>query len=204
MSVVSRCADELIPFLDALLEGDRERATRHGDRIFELEHDADRLKNELRSHLPRHLFMPVDRRDLLHLLGAQDSIADRAQDVAALLLLRPVVVPPFLSDALPELVARSVDAVHKAAEAIGEIDDLLESGFRGAEIDRCHEIIGEISGIESETDDLGLRMLGLLFDHEQDMSALRLVFWQRVIQRIGQAADHAENVGDRLRLLIAR
>lgn len=204
MSVVSRCADELIPFLDALLEGDRERATRHGDRIFELEHDADRLKNELRSHLPRHLFMPVDRRDLLHLLGAQDSIADRAQDVAALLLLRPVVVPPFLSDALPELVARSVDAVHKAAEAIGEIDDLLESGFRGAEIERCHEIIGEISGIESETDDLGLRMLGLLFDHEQDMSALRLVFWQRVIQRIGQAADHAENVGDRLRLLIAR
>lgn len=204
MSVVSRCADELIPFVDALLEGDHERATRHGDRIFELEHDADRLKNELRSHLPRHLFMPVDRRDLLHLLGAQDSIADRAQDVAALLLLRPVVVPPFLSDALPELVARSVDAVHKAAEAIGEIDDLLESGFRGAEIDRCHEIIGEISGIESETDDLGLRMLGPLFDHEQDMSALRLVFWQRVIQRIGQAADHAENVGDRLRLLIAR
>lgn len=204
MRIVAACSAELEPLFRALVAGDHDEVQRRKERIFELEHEADEIKNELRSHLPRHLFMPVDRRDLLHLLGAQDSIADRAQDIAAVLVLRRMAIPEFLHASVPALVERVNEAVTKAAEVINGLDELLESGFRGAEIDRCEVMIRDLSRIESDTDTLGLAILGQLFDHESEMSPLRAMYWQRVVQLIGRIADHAENVGDRLRLLIAR
>jgi len=63
------------------------------DRIFEREAEADRIKNELRLHLPKSLFMPVDRRDLLEVLHLQDTIANTAQDIAGLLVERQMSIP---------------------------------------------------------------------------------------------------------------
>lgn len=204
MRVVDECATELIALFEALLGGDRDGVIARKDRIFALENEADEIKQELRSHLPRSLFMPVDRRDLLELLHRQDSIADTAQDVAALVVLRGMQVPAFLREPLLPYVRRVVDAVHKCREVIRELDELLEAGFRGAETRRCEEMIRELSVIETETDDQGLRLVGLLFGHEEELSPLRVVYWQRLIEMVGHVADHAENAGDRLRLLIAR
>lgn len=204
MKVVEECAEALIALFEALLAGDRDEVVAQKDRIFSLENRADEIKHELRSQLPRSLFMPVDRRDLLDLLHRQDSIADTAQDVAALVVLRGMQVPDFLRDPLLPFVRRVVDAVHKCREVIGELDELLEAGFRGAETRRCEEIIRELSVIETETDDQGLQLVGLLFSHEDELSPLRVVYWQRLIEMVGHVADHAENAGDRLRLLIAR
>ena len=43
-----------------------------------------------------------------------------------------------------------------------------------------------------------------LFRHEDSMSPVSVMFWYRLIQWIGDLADFAEKVGDRLLLLIAR
>ena len=94
MNTVEKCAVEVIPLFEALMEGDRDRLVAHRNTIFELEQEADDIKNKLRSHLPKSLFMPVDRRDFLDMLHAQDSIADTAQDIAGHLVLRPTIVPP--------------------------------------------------------------------------------------------------------------
>lgn len=204
MDVVRECADEMPALFEALLAGDREAVLARKERIFELEHQADEIKHQLRSHLPRSLFLPVDRRDLLDLLSNQDSIADTVQDVAALIVLRGMEVPEFLRDPLPPFVHRVVDAVHKCHEVIRELSELLESGFRGAEGERCEEIIRELSVIETDTDDEGFRLVGLLFSHEEELKPLRVVYWQRLIHMVGNVADHAENAGDRLRLLMAR
>ena len=66
------------------------------ERIFEKEAEADRIKNDLRGALPKSLFMPVDRRDLLEVLQMQDSIADTAQDIAGLLIERRMEIPDFM------------------------------------------------------------------------------------------------------------
>ena len=73
----------------ALRRGHGARATStameaHRDAIVRLEHEADEIKHEIRSHLPRRFFMAVERRDMLEILDAQDSIADVAQDIAEL------------------------------------------------------------------------------------------------------------------------
>jgi uncharacterized protein Yka (UPF0111/DUF47 family) len=55
---------------------------------------------------------------------------------------------------------------------------------------------------ESETDAAAERCLRTLFAIEDELGVSTL-FWYRIIQWIAQTADHAERVGNRLRLLIA-
>ena len=43
-----------------------------------------------------------------------------------------------------------------------------------------------------------------LFAQEDDMNPVSVIMWYRLIQWIGDLADYAEKVGDRLRLLTAR
>jgi len=69
MIVVLECAREVQPLIEALARGDEARVMEAKDRIFEREAEADQIKNELRLHLPKSLFMPVDRRDLLEVAG---------------------------------------------------------------------------------------------------------------------------------------
>jgi len=204
MQTVEACATETIPLFEALLAGDKDSLVTAKERIFELENAADAIKNDIRAHLPKSMFMPVDRRDLLDLLHAQDSIADTAQDVAGLLVMRRFEIPGFMRDRLLPYVQRNLDAVHQCDRIINELDELLEMGFRGRAVDMVESMVEELGDIESETDDQGMALTTDLFAHEDDLKPLSVVFWFQLIELIGDIADYAEDVGDRLRLLIAR
>ena len=110
ISVVTRCAAEVPSLFDALCKGDQAEVAATKDRIFALEEEADEIKNELRAHLPKSLLLPVDRRDLLEVLDMQDSIADTAQDIAGLLVERPMEVPENLKEPLVALAVFRIGA----------------------------------------------------------------------------------------------
>ena len=100
MRVVLECASEVKPLIEALARSDEAEVIRIKDRIFEREAKADKIKNKLRLHLPKSLFMPVERRDLLEILHLQDTIANRAQDIAELLIERKMRIPDFMEKPL--------------------------------------------------------------------------------------------------------
>ena len=204
MRVVLECAREVQPLIEALSAGDQERVVELKDRIFEREAEADRIKHELRAHLPKSLFMPVDRRDLLEVLLLQDTIANVAQDIAGLLIERKMTIPEFLRDPLIVLTARCVDTVEHAASVIEELDELLAIGFRGREADVVDKMLTELNAIEDETDELGIALARALFDHEDELKPVSVMMWYQIIEWIGDLADYAEKVGDHLRLLIAK
>ena len=204
MKVVEECVAEAVPLFAALLRGDAAQARVHKDRIFELEHRADDIKNQVRAHLPKSLFMPIDRRDLLDLLDAQDSIADTAQDVAGLVCMRELEIPDSFRELLAPYVERNLDAVRQCKEVIDLLDQLLETGFRGRQVDQVEDKIRKLGEIESETDDQGMELVRLLYENEEGMSTGTFILWYELFQKLGDVADYAEDVGDRLRLLIAR
>ncbi|WP_295544406.1 TIGR00153 family protein [uncultured Thiohalocapsa sp.] len=204
MAVVNDCV-ALVPVLfDALIAGDTKTMAETQAAIFKKEHEADQIKHEVRLHLPRSLFLPVDRRDLLEVLEVQDAIADTAQDIAGLLQQREMTVLEVMRDDLEALVRRCVDACAQSNAIIGELDELIETGFRGPEAERVEEMVKQLNAIETETDDIGMALTRKLFAHEQVMSPVSVMFWYRLIQWIGDIADNAEKVGDRMLLLIAR
>jgi len=204
MGVVHECVALVPTLFDALIAGDQQALADTQQAIFAKEHEADQIKNEVRLHLPRSLFLPVDRRDLLEVLEVQDAIADTAQDIAGLLLQREMTVPAAMQADLTALVRRCVDAVAQSQAIIGELDELVETGFRGPEAARVEEMVRELNDIETETDDLAISLTRNLFKDEDSMSPISVMFWYRLIQWIGDLADDAEKVGDRLLLLIAR
>ena len=204
MRIVLECAREIPPLFDALAAGDQESVVSAKNRIFEKEAEADRIKNDMRGALPRSLFMPVDRRDLLEVLQMQDSIADTAQDIAGMLVERHMVMPDFMQEPMLALARRSIDACEQSAKIIEELDELLAMGFRGREANRVEEMVEQLNLIEDDTDELGIELARHLFEHEDEIKPVSVMMWYQLIEWVGDLADYAEKVGDRLRLLIAR
>jgi uncharacterized protein len=204
MRLVVSCADEVPGLFEALHASDTNRLEEIRDRIFKLENDADAVKNELRSHLPKSMFMPVDRRDLLVILDLQDSIADTAQDIAGMLMVRQLTLPDAMRRPLMGLVRRCIDACHQLAAIMEELDELVETGFRGRESDKVMEMIAELNRIESDTDIRAIETMRVLFAHEEEIGAVSTIMWDRVIHWIGDLANFAERAGNRHRLLLAR
>ncbi len=204
MRIVMSCVSEVPALFQALADGDQAKVEAQKNLIFEKENDADILKNELRGRLPKSILMPVDRRDLLDVLGMQDSIADTAQDIAGLLVERRMDIPEGMAEPLLAMVNRCVDTCQQAGKIIEELDELVEMGFRGREANQVEDMVAELNRIEDETDEMGMALSRTLFAQEDNMKPVSVMFWYQLLQWIGDLADYAEKVGDRLRLLIAR
>ena len=204
MRLVVRCANEVPALFEAVHAKDSDKVAEVHDRIFTLENEADEIKNQLRAHLPKSMFMPVDRRDLLEILDLQDSIADAAQDIAGMMVVRELTLPDPMRRPLMGLTRRCVDACNQLAKIMEELDELVETGFRGPESDKVMEMITELSRIESDTDVRAIELMRALFLHEEQIGAVSTIMWDRVIHWIGDLANYAERAGNRHRLLIAR
>lgn len=204
MRVVVQCADQVPELFAALCASDKQKIRKVRDKIFSLENKADKIKNELRSHLPKTLFMPVDRRDILEILDLQDSIADTAQDIAGALIVRPPKVLDSIPSPLMSLTDRCLEACHQMARIMEQLDELVETGFRGSEADVVLEMIDELNRIETDTDHKAIDLLAELFNHESEIDPVSLMIWHRLIRWVGDLANYSEKVGNRLRLLIAR
>ncbi len=204
MSRVQSCVELLVPFFEAVLDGDWARATDTQQQIARLEGEADELKRNLRLHLPKSLFMPVSRRDLLEVLTMQDKIANRAKDIAGLITGRHMEFPEPIGGLMLNFVKRSVDASKQAQTAINELDELVETGFRGNEVAIVESMIKRLDEIESDTDRLQVEIRAELFKRESAMPPVNVMFLYKVIDGIGDLADRAQRVGSRLELMLAR
>ncbi len=202
IGVASRCAALVPDLFEALSAGDRDRVVSIKDQIDDLEQQADDIKNELRAHLPKSLLLPVDRRDLLEVLDMQDSIADTAQDIAGLLVARPMAVPPGMSELLLALTRRSVETCAQASQIVQEFDELVEAGFSGSGAETVSRMVDALERSETETIDMVSELVVLLFAHEDEMKPVSVFFWYQLIGWIGDLADGAEKVGYRVRLFL--
>lgn len=203
MATVERCVEQLLPFFEAAIADDQASVSDIQESIARAEDEADDQKHELRMHLPRSLFLPVERRDLLEVLTMQDNIANRAKDIAGLMRGRQMEIPEALQGLFLEYVRRSVEACAQAKLAVDELDALVEAGFRGPEVGRVQNMIAEVDRIEKQTDDIQIRLRAGLRDIERDMHPLDAMFLYRVIDWVGDLGDRAQRVGSRLQLMLA-
>lgn len=203
VEIAYRCTKELNNFFAAVVKNDWVSASTVRENIAALEHEADDLKKEIRLHLPKSLFMPVPREDLLELLLVQDKMANRAKDVSGLVLGRKMEIPDVIADDFLEFVRRNVDAAKQARKSVRELDELFTSGFRGAEVTLVEGMIEELDQIETDTDDRQADLRAALFQIENNLEPVNVMFLYRVIELTGEIADMAERVGRRLELLLS-
>ncbi|ROR98834.1 hypothetical protein EDC56_3069 [Sinobacterium caligoides] len=198
------CAAQLEHFIAAVLVSDWEQAAKQQNQISILENEADDMKRSIRLHLPKNLFLPVPRSDLLELVTMQDKIANNAKDIAGLMLGREMEIPQAIKAAMESYVKKAIATSAQAVKAIDELDKLLDTGFSGRELETVEALISELDRLETETDELEVAIRASLFKVENDLPPIGVMFLYKIIELIGDLADSSQRVGARLQILIAR
>lgn len=201
---VHEATAELINFFQAAIDGDWERAEAVQQAISEAENEADSLKKEFRLHLPRSLFLPVPRADLLDMIRVQDRVANKAKDIAGLMLGRRMSPPESLREPIMEYLQTTVNASAQARSAIQELDNLVETGFGGRETELVEELVEELDRLERLTDEQQIVIRRHLYELENELPPVDVMFLYKIIDWIGDLADRAQKVGGYLHLLLAR
>ena len=204
MRVANEAAQHLPELFTAAADNDWERAKKVHKAILAAEKEADKLKGALRRHLPKSLFLPVPRSDLLSLLSIQDNVANTAKDVSMVVLGRKMRFPDKLQEGIVEYTQACADTSQQALKAIQELDELLEVGFTGREVTRVEAMLKELDKLERRTDKLAISLRGNLFKMEADLPPVDVMFYYRALTLLGTVADDAETVGDRLQILMAK
>jgi predicted phosphate transport protein (TIGR00153 family) len=204
MDRVQQCVDFVPRMIDLLIQGEFDELEQMAKQVFKLEHDADIVKGEIRDHLPKSIFLPVDRADLLTYLKEQDAIADAVEDLAVVLTIRAIRVPEPLQEDLRAFAARSVDACRLAGRLVRDIGTILISGFGQSDVEQVLEKVANLGIIEWETDKMQQKLVKKLFQVEPKPDPLNTIFLMKVFEQIDTLADHAENLGDLIRMMVSK
>ena len=100
MDKVRACVEQIKPLFDALENKDYDSVQKISELIVKLEHEADMIKDDIRNHMHQSMFLPVDKKDFMHLLSAQDDIADAVEDLAVLLRIKNLDTPDEIKSLL--------------------------------------------------------------------------------------------------------
>lgn len=199
---ISDCVEAAVVLLEKIRLGDLSNVDEEARAISKLEHKADLVKNDIRNNLPRGLFMAIDRGQLLEILSLQDSIADKAEDIAVLMSIRPVKVLESLSEPLKEYIEGNLRAFHKLIRVMRELDVLIESGFGGAEANKVNAMIEDVAIAEHECDIMQRILMKSVLDHEEELSVGDFFIWQRLLLEISGISNYSEKLANRVRMLL--
>jgi uncharacterized protein Yka (UPF0111/DUF47 family) len=175
---ISDCVAATVTLLDRICAGEEFDVNEEARAISLLEHKADLVKNDIRNNLPRGLFMAIERGQLLEILSLQDSIADKSEDIAVLMSIRPVL------------------------QVMRELDALIESGFGGTEASRVDKMIDEVAHAEHECDIMQRQLMRNVLEHEDELSKGDFFVWQRLLLDIAGISNQSEKLANRVRMLL--
>lgn len=204
MSEVKECLDRIKPLFDALYNNDQVKVKSISKEIMRLEHKADEIKKKIRDGLPSGLFLPVDRRDILNLLSAQDSIADNIEDIAVLLRIRKMTVPDAMKCDLEKFIEKVLDVGYEAVRVIYEIDKLLEVSFGGPEAEKVIGMVDNIGTLEWEADKKQFKLAQKLFSMENNLEPVAVYMWMKIFGALGDVANSAEKLSKMLRMFMSK
>jgi hypothetical protein len=204
MRTVFSCICLIPPLFDALYRKDTPQVRDFAKQISVLESEADRIKNTFRLNLPKSLFLPVDREDLLGLISDQDIIANTAEEIGQILSFRDMEVPDALKALLDELLEGTMEISSDAKALVEQLDELLEVGFGGREMEKVAGMITGLRRSEHSIDTIMHRTRKALFAVESQLDPVSVIFWYKLIGLLGGISDQAENMADRLLLFLSK
>lgn len=202
MDVVSQCVHNLILLFQALEKSDQILVEKIGNEISELEHQADLIKNDIRNHLPKTLFLPINRSSLLEVLSIQDSIADHAEDVAVLLSLKPLHMLDAYKTDFFLFLNKNIEAFEEVHKIMKELHELVEFSFGGIEAERINEMIDRVAFQEHEVDVIQRGLIKKLFQLDEEMGFSAFYQWQKIFECIAAVSNLSEKLAFRIRMML--
>lgn len=204
MGKVRECINLLGDGLIRYYKGDYQGFSELTEKVSSIEHDADIIKGNLRNHIPTSLFMPVDKGKFLWALREQDAILDHAENLVQMLDMRTTKIPDELQTLFIEHAKLVMKAVKAMEDAVESIRDLVETSFIQREREQTKEFIHKVHDYEWQADQKKYDMTKGIYKLEDKLKPMDMYHLLKIADWVDDIADHAENVADWLRSMIAR
>jgi hypothetical protein len=203
MGKVNECVDVLGDGLLRYYKGDYKSFSEVAENVSTLEYEADLIKSNLRNHLPNSLFLPVDKGKFMWALREQDKILDHAENLAKMLDMRHTKIPKELQEVFIEHAKLVVKTVKAMEDAVENIQDLVETGFVKREREQTKEFVHKVHDYEWKADQKKYEMTKGIYKLEKKLDPMDMYHLLKIADWVDDIADHAENVADWLRAMIA-
>lgn len=201
---VHECIEMLWPLMQALMDEDHETISKLHVKMSKKEHEADLLKDQVRSFISQRTFLPVDRSHLISFLSRQEQMADLAEDFAVILTLRKTKVHPSIQDFFFDYLNQIFQVSGIFLTASVEFKNLANTAFGGAEAREILEHIEELGAEEWACDRMSRKLSKMIFALEGEESVLNILFYEKMVKKLGDIANQAEKAGESLRVMISK
>ncbi len=199
MEQVAQCVDKIKQMFDALQQGDHAAIETLAKETSKLEYEADQIKHDIQNHLPKRLFMAIERSRILDILAVQDSIADKAENIGVLLTLKALRMPEWLRDDFNAFFEKNLQAFDNARAIINELDELMETGFGGDEAERVLRMVEQVAQYEHEADKAQHDLLKRVLAHESDLTTGDFFLWTKLFKQVSGLSNLSERLANRVR-----
>lgn len=202
MEKVAGCVELLSQLFAAMKTRDYGVVNSLASEISKMEHEADITKNDIRNHLPRSLFLPIDRTNFLEILRLQDGIADQVEDIAVMTTLKNLEFPERIIHDFDAFLEKNIDTFKSTYRIIQELDDLLESSFGGIEAEKVNALVDTVAYKEHEADIIQRELVKSIILIEDELSYSSFYLWMHIFEKIGAISDICEKLAYRMRMTL--
>lgn len=185
------------------LDEDYDNFKKFAEKVYKSEDQADRIKANIRNHLPKFIFIPIDKGDFLVLLKEADGILDTAEDVAVLMEMKHTTIPENMKVNFKEVMKKAINIVYTLGKALDLFHFMLESSLGGKTRQEIKNVIHSIHKLEHESDRIEKKLSKQLFN-SKNLDPISILHLLKIIDRMGCMADHAENAADMIRAMLAK
>ena len=204
MKKVRKCIDIIGEGLVIYYKGDYKSFSKLSEDVSKIEHEADLIKRNIRNHLPKTLFMPVDKGKFLWALREEDKILDHAENLVKMLEMRHTKIPKELQDLFINHLELVVKTVSTVEDAVKHIMNLLEASFIQREREHVKQYIYQVHQHEWEADQIKMDINKKIYEIEKKLAPMDVYHLLKIADWVDDIDDHSENVADLLRSMIAK
>ena len=198
MDQVSKCITKMVEAINAMAAGRHDEIEDLAYEVSRQEHHADQLKDDIRSNLLRRFFMPIEKSEVLEILSLQDSLADTAEDVCKIMTLKELPFKDDFREEFDEFVKLNIDAFNIVASIMGQLDELIESGFGGSEGEKIRGLAHDVAFAEHKADLVQMKLLKKLYACDTEMTVGEFHLWMRWTRVMSRISNVSENLANRI------
>jgi hypothetical protein len=194
-------ADLLVDQYEAFITGDVEKIASLEKEIDTLEHEADKIKAEIRTHVTKSLRLPVDRHDLLSFLTFQDEIINYIEHICHMFTYRETKeIEKNIEKKFRQLLYMINDIICKYEELIDHVNSLIATSFSKKEITDILLHVNSIEHVEHECDKVQIELHKLLLNSKMDV--LDIMLLRNILIHLGEIANSTARAADSFRTMV--
>lgn len=202
MEKVVAALAKLLEMFNELNETNTENLEQLAQEVSELEHDADLVKNDIRRSFTNRFLLSFDRSNFLEILSLQDNLADTAEDIAGILIIKEFTPVPEVMKELRQYIEKNLETVWDLKDIVFALDQLQEASFGGRFAEEIKQKVDQTAYKEHESDVMRRKIMKKIFSLADRLSTADFYLWMHLIDHICQLSHFAEKEALRIAMML--